>query len=302
MNWDDYRYFLAVARTGRLSSAAKQLCVDHATVGRRVKALELALKVNLFDRSPQGYSLTDSGQRLISIAENMETGAIGAMTEIGGQSNDLAGIVRVGAPEGVSTYILADLAAELCDLHPKLELQIVALPQTFSLSKREADIAIAVSAPTSGRLKHRKICDYKLHLYGTEQYLATHPRVDCIDDLKRIRGIGYVPDLIYDKELDYIPLLGPDIKPHLTSTSMHVQLEATLAHGGVCILHDFMATQYPQLVRVLPDEISFSRSFWYIVHEDYAKLERIKTVSDAIIQHMRKKIRTAEALEEEKHK
>ena len=126
--------------------------------------------------------------------------------------------------------------------------------------------------------------------------------MDCIDDLKRIRGIGYVPDLIYDKELDYIPLLGPDIKPHLTSTSMHVQLEATLAHGGVCILHDFMATQYPQLVRVLPDEISFSRSFWYIVHEDYAKLERIKTVSDAIIQHMRKKIRTAEALEEEKRK
>ncbi|MFK5980561.1 MAG: LysR family transcriptional regulator [Rhizobiaceae bacterium] len=296
MNWDDYRYFLAVARTGRLSSAAKQLCVDHATVGRRVKALETSLKINLFDRSPQGYSLTDHGQRLITIAENMETGAVQALTEIGGQSNELAGTVRIGAPEGVSTYILADLAAELCDRHPQLELQIVALPQTFSLSKREADIAIAVSAPTSGRLKHRKICDYNLHLYGTKKYLETHPKVECIEDLKRIRGIGYVPDLIYDKALDYIPLLGPDIKPYLTSTSMHVQLEATLADGGVCILHDFMAVQYPELVPVLPEQISFARSFWYIVHEDYAKLERIKTVSDAIIQHMRKKIRTAEAL------
>ena len=296
MNWDDYRYFLAVARTGRLSSAAKQLCVDHATVGRRVKALETSLKINLFDRSPQGYSLTDDGQRLITIAEGMETGALQALSEISGQSNELSGTVRVGAPEGVSTYILADLAAELCDKHPQLELQIVALPQTFSLSKREADIAIAVSAPTSGRLKHRKICDYNLHLYGTKKYLETHQKVECIEDLKRIRGIGYVPDLIYDKELDYIPLLGPGIKPHLTSTSMHVQIEATLAHGGVCILHDFMAVQYPELVPVLPEQISFSRSFWYIVHEDYAKLERIKTVSDAIIQHMRKKIRTAEAL------
>jgi len=290
MNWDDYRYFLAVARTGRLSSAAQRLDVDHATVGRRIKSLEKALAVNLFDRSPQGYSLTDSGQKLITIAETMETGALDALTDIGGQSNELSGTVRVGAPEGVATYILADCAAELCRQHPQLELQVVALPRTFSLSKREADFAIAVSAPSSGRLKHRKICDYTLHLYGTKEYLSRQPEMKCIEDLKQIRGIAYVPDLIYDKELDYIPLLGPDIKPHLTSTSVHVQLEATLANGGVCILHDFMADQYPQLQKVLPEEISFSRSFWYIVHEDYSKLERIKVVSNAMIKSMRQKI------------
>ena len=76
MNWDDYRFFLAVARTGKLSSAGQQLGVDHATVGRRVKALEESLKVHLFDRSPQGYSLTDEGQKLITLAEGMETSAI----------------------------------------------------------------------------------------------------------------------------------------------------------------------------------------------------------------------------------
>ncbi len=89
MNWDDYRYFLAVARTGKLSLAGQQLSVDHATVGRRVKALEESLKIHLFDRSPQGYSLTDAGQSLVNIAEAMETGAIAAQTEFGGEADSV---------------------------------------------------------------------------------------------------------------------------------------------------------------------------------------------------------------------
>jgi len=292
MNWDDYRYFLAVARTGRLSQAGQQLGVDHATVGRRIKALETALKVNLFDRSPQGYRLTDNGQNLVDVAEAMETNAIQAQAEIGGQDQNISGVVRIGAPEGLASNILSEIVVDLCREHPLLELQLVAMPRTFSLSKREADIAIAVSAPTAGRLKYRKICDYTLHLYGTTKYLAAHPKVETVEDLKKLRGIAYVPDLIYDKELDYIPLLGPDIKPHLTSTSVHVQMEATLHDGGVCILHDFMAGQYPQLQRVLPDKINFTRSFYFIVHEDYAKLERIRLVSDAIIEGMKARIDT----------
>jgi DNA-binding transcriptional LysR family regulator len=298
VNWDDYRYFLAVARTGRLTEAGKRLGVDHATVGRRVKALETSLATNLFDRSPQGYCLTDTGQRLVDIAEAMETSVIAASADIGGKGKVISGAVRVGAPEGAAGYLLADVAADLCRAHPQLELQIVALPRTFSLTKREADIAIAVSSPTSGRLKFRKIADYTLHLYGTQTYLDRHAPIRSVEDLKKVRGIGYVPEFIYDKELDYIPLVAPDIKPHLTSTSVHVQLEATLADGGVCILHDFMASQYPQLVKVLPQSVSFTRAFWFIVHEDYARLERIRVVSDAIIAHMRTRL-AGEAAKEE---
>lgn len=290
MNWDDYRFFLAVARTGKLSVAGQQLGVDHATVGRRVKALETALKVHLFDRSPQGYSLTDEGQRLVTMAEGMETSAIAAQSQLSGVDDTVAGVVRIGAPEGMATSMLAECAVRLCEQHPKLELQIVAMPRTFSLSKREADIAIAVSAPTSGRLKYRKITDYTLHLYGTRAYLDSGPAIRQVADLRRLRGIGYVSDLIYDKELDYIPLISSEVKPHLTSTSVHVQLEATLADGGLCVLHDFMASKYPELVRVLPEEISFTRTFWYIVHEDYAKLHRIRVVSEALIEHVRKRV------------
>ena len=291
MNWDDCRFFLAVARTGKLSTAGQQLGVDHATVGRRVKALEESLDVHLFDRSPQGYSLTDQGQKLITLAEGMETSAIAAQSEFASGRDDVSGVVRVGAPEGMATSILAKCAVKLCEQHPDLELQIVAMPRSFSLTKREADFAIAVSAPTSGRLKYRKIADYTLHLYGTRDYLDSAPPVENVSDLRRLRGIGYVSDLIYDKELDYIPLISPDVKPFLTSTSVHVQMEAALQNGGVCILHDFMAAKHPQLVKVLPEEISFTRTFWYIVHEDYSKLHRIKIVSDALIAAIREQVK-----------
>lgn len=290
MNWDDYRYFLAVARCGRLTEAGKQLSVDHATVGRRVKALEASLGANLFDRSPQGYQLTDAGQRLVDIAETMETSVIESAAEVGGKGQVLSGAVRIGAPEGAAAYLIAEAATEICRAHPLLELQIVALPRTFSLSKREADIAIAVSAPDSGRLKYRRIADYTLHLYATRTYLDRHPDINSVADLKKVRGIGYVPEFIYDKELDYIPLISPTIKPHLTSTSVHVQLEATLNDGGLCVLHDFMAAQHPSLVPVLPEQVSFTRAFWFIVHEDYARLERIRVVSEAIVEHMRRRL------------
>ena len=290
MNWDDYRYFLAVARSGRLSAAGQQLGVDHATVGRRVKSLEKNLGALLFDRSPQGYSLTDAGIRLVSVAETMESETISAQAKMGAEQQTISGIIRIGASEGIATAVLARCAGELCRQHPLLEIQIVAMPRTFSLSKREADIAITLSPPTSGRLKFRKISDYKLHMYGTEKYLENHEKIQTIEDLTKVRGIGYVNDLIYDKELDYVPLVSPDIKPHLTSTSVHVQLEATLADAGVCILHDFMAAPYTQLQKVLPEQISFTRSFWYVVHEDYAKLERVRVVSEAIIESIKKKL------------
>ncbi len=290
MNWDDYRYFLAVARSGRLSAAGQQLGVDHATVGRRVRALEANLDTKLFDRSPQGYSITDAGQRLVSVAESMESGAISAQAELGGQHKIISGTIRIGASEGIAATVLAKCAGELCRKHPELEIQIVALPRTFSLSKREADIAIALSAPTSGRLKYRKIADYKLHMYGTKKFLDSHPQIKTIADLTKVRGIAYVQDLIYDKELDYIPHVSPDIKPHITSTSVHVQLSAALGDAGICILHDFMAAPHKQLVRILPEKISLTRSFWYVVHEDYAKLERVRVVSEAVIEGIRREL------------
>ncbi len=287
MSWDDYRFFLAVARTGQLSLAGRLLGVDHTTVARRIKSLEEALNTKLFDPSPRGYALTRAGHSLIPLAENIEKNTTLARDALAGQHTDLSGRIRIGVPEGVGAFIVSKAAQELCEKHPKLRVELIALPQKFSLSKREADFVIAVSTPKAGRLKVQKISDYTLHLYGTREYLARFPPIKNTEDLKRLRGIAYVSDLIFDKELDFIPLVDPELQPHLTSTSVHVQLHAVLNDGGVSILHDFMAERYDNLVRVLEKEISFTRTFWLIVHEDYASIERIRLCSSLIVKRMR---------------
>lgn len=291
MSWDDYRYFLSVARTGQLSLAGKQLGVDHTTVARRIKSLEQFLNAKLFDRSPRGYALTRAGERLLPTAESIEKNTAHALDNVGGQQEKLAGRIRIGVPEGVGAFIVSKAAQELCEKYPKLRVEMVALPQRFSLSKREVDFAINVSTPGSGRLKVQKISDYTLHLYGTREYLASQPPVREVEDLKRLRGIAYIPDLIFDKQLDYIPLVDPDLVPHLTSTSVHVQLHAVLNNGGVCILHDFMAERYDNLVRVLEEDVAFTRTFWLIVHEDYASIERIRVCSSWIVKRMREMLK-----------
>ncbi len=293
MNWDDVRFFLAVARSGRLSAAGRQLGVDHATVSRRLRALEQALSAHLFHRAPNGHSLTPAGENFLPIAEKMEASALLAEGSIGAEQARISGAVRIGVPDGVGAYIVVKAAQALCDRHPALEIELIALPRQFSLSKREVDFAIGVSLPASGRLRAQKIADYTLHLYGHRDYVARHPPITQITDLKGLRGIGYVQDLIFDKELDYIPLVDPSFRPHLTSSSVHVQLQAVLNQAGICILHDFMAEQHADLVRILPGQVSFTRSFWYIVQEDYADIDRIRLVSSSIVTHMRESLRAS---------
>ena len=182
-DWNDLRFFLAVARAGRLTVAARQLEADHTTVSRRISALEHALKTKLFERRPQGYALTEAGERLLSKAESMESQALAVASEIGGSDLALSGTVRVGAPDGFGTYFLAAELGALAERHPGLVLQLVALPRTFSLSKREADIAITLEQPTEGRLVSRKLTDYRLRLYASEAYLERHGPIRELADL-----------------------------------------------------------------------------------------------------------------------
>jgi DNA-binding transcriptional LysR family regulator len=289
MNWDDLRYFLQVARAGRLTVAARALGVDHATVSRRVAALEDAMKAKLFDRSPKGYALTEAGQRLLPTAEAVENAALHAAQEVSGRQHALSGAVRIGMPEGAASHLVTDAAVALCEAHPQLELQIVALPRSFSLSQREADFAVVVTPPESGRLRIRKIADYTLRLYATESYLAGRtPR--SVEELRGLRGVGYVQDLIFDKGLDYIAEIGAGLSPRLTSTSLLVQLELALAGGGACILPDFMARRHPSLVPVLPEETRLVRAYWLVLHENTAEIARIRRAARAFADAMRERL------------
>ncbi|MCB1353057.1 MAG: LysR family transcriptional regulator [Rhodobacteraceae bacterium] len=287
MKWDDLRVFLALARQNRLMNAGRVLGLDPATVGRRVTSLEQALGAKLFDRSPQGYALTEAGHALVPHAQAMEGLAAMVTEDIGGHSDKLSGTVRIGAPDGVSNYLLTDACEALSRDNPELQVQVVALPRMFSLSKREADLAITVSPPTAGRLTVRKISDYRLSLYARPELVAAVGSIRSVDDLRKVRGIGYISDMIFDKELDYFALLGQDTEPALTSNSLIVQLRWCLKGAGVCILPDFVAREYPDLQVVLPEDVHLTRAFFLVRHQDDARVARINRMAEVIVDWMR---------------
>lgn len=287
MKWDDLRVFLAVARGGQLQAAGRALGFDPTTAGRRISALETALGAKLFDRSPEGYALTEAGRGLLEHAQAMETQARAAAEEIGGHADRLSGTIRIGAPDGVSNYLLVDACDELSRDNPDLQVQVVALPRLFSLSKREADLAITVSPPTAGRLTVRKIADYRLRLYARADLVAGLGPVRSMADLRTLRGIGYISDMIFDKELDYYALLGRETEPSLTSNSLIVQLGWCRRGVGICILPEFVAREHPELRVLLPDDIRLTRSFYLVRHQDDARVARINRMAEVVVEWMR---------------
>ena len=294
MDWDDLRIYLAVARSESLSGAGKRLKIDAATVGRRIGRLEQAVGARLFAKSPQGYALTEEGTRLLPHAERAESALDGAREALSGPEG-LSGQIRIGAPDGCANYLLPQVLAEICDENPGLEVQIVALPRVFNLSKREADLAIAVSRPTAGRLTVQKLTDYKLHLAAHPDYLAHAAPLVTMADLNRHRLIGYIPDMIHDKELDYLSELGAGTVA-LASNSVSVQLNWLRAGAGVGVVHDFALPAAPELVTLIPDQVSLTRSFWLIRHADDGRVERLNRFADLLAQALRREVARLESL------
>ena len=294
MDWDDMRIFLAVARSESLSGAGRRLGVDASTVGRRILRLEHALGATLFVKTPQGYELAPEGARLLPHAEAAETALHGAADALTGPEG-LTGQFRIGAPDGCANYLLPQVCAQLCDDHPGLEIQIVAQPRVFNLTRREADMAIAVSAPRTGRQMVQKLSDYQLHLTAHEDYLATHPPIRELSDLKGHRMIGYIADMIFDPELDYLAETGVETVA-LASNSVSVQMQAIRAGAGVGIVHDFAIPFVPGLRRILTRQISLTRSFWLIRHADDRRSARMNRLADALVTAVRAEVARLQAL------
>lgn len=294
-NWDDMKVFLAVARHESLSAAGRELKVDPATVGRRVARLEEELSTPLFAKSPQGYAMTDAGQRLLGHAERAEQAMSGAVEELAGQPGHLSGQIRIGAPDGCANYLLPQVCAKISEENPDLEIQVVALPRVFNLSKREADMAIGVSPPTAGRLSVQKITDYKLHLAAARSYLIKHPTITSIEDLKSHTVVGYIPDMIFDKELDYLTEIGVE-KVDLASNSVSVQFNWVRTGSGVGVVHDFAMPSAKGVRRVLPNEVSLVRSFYLIRHAEDRRMERLNRFAAALTEGLRAEVARLEAI------
>ena len=281
MDWDRIRIFLAVARSGQISGAARGLGLNHATVGRQLTALEEELGTALVERQTNGCVLTQAGEVLMRSAEKVESELLQAGTRISGTTEALTGTVRVGAPDGLGNYFLSRTLGGLAELHPELTIQLVPLPRTFSLSRREADIVVTLDRPKQGRLIVRKLTDYSLSVYAAADYLDRHGPIRAVDDLDGHLFVTHVEDFVYSRALDYAVELGKRMKRHYECGSVVAQMEAVRAGHGIGILHDYAALQYPELRRLLP-ELRFTRTYWLMSHPDTHDTRRVAEVYAAI--------------------
>ena len=277
MNWDDVRLFLAVARTGQILAASKRLGVNHATLSRRISALETSIATRLLIRRTNGCELTAEGETFLAAAERMETEMLAAQSAVGRIDAAISGTVRIGAPDGFGVSFLAPRLGALTAQYPDLKIQLVPVPRSFSLSRREADIAITLERPTEGRLVSAKLTDYSLGLYVSKSYLKDKTAPPSIDEIKEHRRIGYVEDLIYTASLNYTDEIMRNWDASFEVSSAIGQTEAVRSGAGVGILHNYIARNDPDLIRILPDT-TIQRAYWTTWHESARELLRVKTV------------------------
>jgi DNA-binding transcriptional LysR family regulator len=287
INANDLQIFLAVARHGRLTLAAKSLGIDHTTVGRRVSALERSIGSRLFHRDPQGWLLTPAGQELLGPAETIDSAVAVAQERVGRQGVSLTGTVRVVAPDGFGAFLMAPALRHLHSAHVELVVELITANSHQINSIGDFDVSINLHEPTSPRAVHRHLTDYFIRLYATPEYIASSPPLESEEDLKNHVVIWHVDRLLVEPHLRHLHrmLKAP---ANLQSTNLVAHWQAAAASVGIAPLPQFMAASDPRLVPVLP-EIFFRGSYWLSLRPEHSNLGRVKAVVQMLDQVVRER-------------
>ncbi|MGV8877216.1 MAG: LysR family transcriptional regulator [Rhodoglobus sp.] len=290
---DDLRYLIAVARAGRMVSAATLLGVDHTTVRRRIDRLEAALGVRLLDRGADGWELTEIGRDVAARASGLENIIENVVAATSSNTNEVRGTVRIVAPDGFgATFVTAALAGVQAQ-HPAISVELVTSTRPLSLRGAGFDLAITIGSAATSRLASERLAQYSLRLYAAPDYLANHPPILRLADLDHHPLVFYVDALLAVRELDLAPVLG-GMRVGFGSTSVFAQIEATRRGAGVGLLHAFMADADPGLVPVLASEVDFRLEFALSVRNEAAEVDAVQLVRAALHSEVAK--RSAELL------
>ena len=286
MDWDDLRIFLAIARAGTVLEAARQLELDHSTVSRRLANLEARLAIRLFNRAGRRLSINTAGTQLMRTAERLEATLLSDLAVLESMQGSRVGTVRIGVPEGLGVGYIAGRLGTLAEAYPEIALELVALPQNYSLAAREVDIAITLDRPEFGNIAVRKLTDYALQFFGTESYFGRHGCPSDVSELASHRLCGYIPQLLYTPLLDYLVFDGVRLNPTLKSTSVVAHVEMVGSGAALGMLPVFMCAGDRALSPIL-DEARITRSYWLTVHDDLRGVERIRLITEALAQMAR---------------
>lgn len=282
MDWNDLRFFLAVARTNSLTKTAATLKVSQSTVSRRIGALESSLRTSLFLHHQTGYFLTDAGQALLSYAEEVES-RVGALEHaFAGRDGDAAGSVRLATAETLANHLIIPALPQLQADYPAIRLELITGVNTVSVVRNDADIALRLVRPEQNTLKIRKAGVMASAVYAAESYLRAHPAPPDAP----LRGRHFIT---WDSSFSHLPAARwfdeqvEDKTSMLATTSLVTQLSAVNAGLGLAVLPCFIAARQPGLVEVIPPGQVLSEDLWLVTHADLIASARIKAVAEFLM-------------------
>ena len=278
MDWDDLRFFLAVARKGSIRAASAALAVNHSTVSRRINAFETKLGVRLFERLPTGYVLTAAGEEMVESTQRIEDEVVKLDRQVIGRDTQLKGILRVTMPAALATHLLAPDLAAFSSMYPGIQLELAISDEEFNLKKREADVAIRFTANPPDYLVGRSIVKPTKGIYASYRYLDqytpdTHP--------EKMHWLGWEDSVPYPqwvKESDF-----PSTPVFHQTDNILVQLEIAKAGMGLTMLPCFMADPVPTLKR-LSLVTSFCGDIWILTHKDLRTTARVRAFTDFMVE------------------
>ncbi len=277
LDWNDVRFFLAIAQVRRLSKAAKVLGVDQTTVGRRLAALEERFRVELFVRTPAGWDLTPAGERVLQSAQRMAEAAEELSAQAAAEDGRVEGLVRIATSDTIAEYFVVPAIRAVQARYPAIRVLVSTGFARVDLLRGEADLAIRLVRPTDPRFACRKLADHALRLYASREYIRRRGAPESL--------LGH-PIVTYDEAIRH----GGQLFRHLQTEGLHLALQANNARvqiaaamGGIGIAHlpDYVGDAHPELVHVLPDHDEPYR-IWLVVPQAKRRVAAIRAVSDAI--------------------
>jgi DNA-binding transcriptional LysR family regulator len=281
LDWEDVRYFVALARNGTLSATARGLRVNHATVARRIASLETLLGRSLFDRRASGYALTVDGKAVLDEARSMDEAALSVLRRLDA-GTELSGLVRLTVGRVLAERFVIDRLRTFHERYPAIDLEVIGGSRVVSLARREADVALRYGSPKDSELVARRVATITFGLYASPAYR---------DRLKA----GDTPAFIgFDEESDFIAeaaWLGRrfgERRFSFRTNSQTTQAAAARAGYGVALLPRYVAAGDQGLVQVLPGERLPERDVWLVIRRDLTKVPRVRAVTDHLFDMFRR--------------